>query len=147
MSPTVLLPVLLLATATACAAVPGPRERLPPADLAVEVSGTALEWADENPFDIEGSEGAVVIRDRAVTGRCHRRENHGAYRDRDEVVFWMAHTGEKGAICQAIAVIFGYEAVVRGLSAGEHTVRVEYIGHVSSDGAPGQPLQARVTVR
>jgi hypothetical protein len=147
MSWTRLLPVLLLATGSACAAVTGPGALLPPSDLPVEVRGSGLPMADEHPFSIEGAEGAVVIRDRAVTGRCHRRENHGAYRDGDEVVFWMAHTGARGSICQAIAMIFGYEAVVRGLPAGEFTVRVEYIGHVSSDRAPGQPHHARVMVR
>jgi hypothetical protein len=130
----------------ACALLTEPRPKLPPADLPVEMGPAELGF-DGSAFSIEGSEGAVIVRDRAITGECHRRESHGAYLDGDEVVFWVAHTGRRWTSCNLVGIVFGYEAIVGGLPPGEHPVRVDYIGDVSSDSYPRPDLRATVTVR
>jgi hypothetical protein len=138
--------LLGLLALSSCALLTEPRPALPPAELPVEMGPGELAF-EGSDFSIEGGEGVVVVRDRAITGECHRYENYGAYPDGDEVVFWIAHTGGRSRICTAIGIVFGYEAVVGGLTAGERAVRVEYIGHVGSDSYPRPDLRATVTVR
>jgi hypothetical protein len=141
----VVVPVVFLVAGCATATDPG--VPLPPADLPVTVQGSPVNW-DRNPLVVEGDVGSVRIRDRAITGRCHRDENHGAYRDGDEIVFWIAHTGAAaGEVCQAIGVIVSYEAVVGGVEPGEQRVRVDYIGQIGHDGDQRDALRSTVTVR
>jgi hypothetical protein len=146
MKPLAVILVLGLTSVAACALITEPRPELPPADLPVEMGPAELGF-EGSVFSIEGGEGTVVVRDRAITGVCHRYEDHGAYLDGDEVVIWIAHTGARSRICPDIGIVFGYEAVIGGLPAGERDVRVEYIGDVSSDSYPRPALSARVTVR
>jgi len=146
MKPFVLVPVVLLVSLAACALITEPRQELPPAELPVEMQAASLpEMPDA--FSVAGSEGAVIVRDRAITGVCHRHENHGAYLDGDEVVFWIAHTGRLRTPCQDIGLLRPYEARIGGLEPGEYGVRVDYIGEIDTDSYPRPDLRATVTVR
>jgi hypothetical protein len=136
------LPVL----AAACALLTEGRAKLPPAELPVEMHRLSLVAAPTSLFSVEGAENAVIVRDLAVTGVCHRHENHGAYLDGDEIVLWIAHTGSLRGDCPSVGTFRPYEAVISGLDPGDHRFRVDYIGQIDTFGHPRPGLSASVTV-
>jgi hypothetical protein len=144
MRPAALSLLLLLA---GCSHIVEPAESLPPAELPVQFDTTPTMMAETAA--IEGGVGAVTVRDRAITGICHRHENHGAYLRDGVVTFWIAHTGWRRGFgaCPDVGRLIPYRATVGGLQPGSYTVRVQYIGQISSDSYPRADLDQTVVVR
>ena len=136
--------LLLLVALGGCAFVP--EEPVPPAELPVAFAAIAPP-EERSAFAVQGGAGEIQVRDRTITGVCHRRERHGAYRRGDTVTFWIAHTGQKGEVCIALGIVAGYRATIGDLPPGEYLLRVEYIGDVNTDSYPRPALEQQVTVR
>ncbi len=127
-----------------CALMTADDFAFPPAELPVTVQTVPHQEITE--FAIVGDDGSVVIRDRAMTGICHKQERDGAYLRDGVLTFWRAHVGDKYEICPQVGRFAAYEAKVEGLAPGTYHVRVEYIGYISSDLYPRPQLEATVTV-
>jgi hypothetical protein len=138
------LSIGLVMLQVACGPLLEPEEGvLPPRELPVQFESIPQTAA----FHIQGAAGAVIVQDLAVTGPCPRREEHGAYRRGDVVTFWMAHIVLRGLECRLTAMSLPYRATILNVPAGTYTVRVEYIGQISSDRSPpSQNLEQQVTV-
>jgi hypothetical protein len=136
--------ILVLLLASGCAHMLGPDEALPPAELPVTFQSLL---PPDIFFAIEGGNGEITVQDRAITGICHQREAHGAYRRETTITFWIAHVGARENLCQSLGKFIPYRASIGNVPPGTYTVRVEYIGHINSDTYPRPDLEQQVTVR
>jgi hypothetical protein len=137
-------PLAALLAAGACTGVFAPeRPPLPPSTLPLTFA--AAPW--ETTFAVEAHQGAIVVRDRTITGVCHRYEDRGAYRDGEVVTLWIAHTGSGRDPCISVGRLDGYMATVSGLSPGSYRLRVQYIGDIDTGTHPRPPPETAVEVR
>lgn len=133
---------------TGCSQMLNPEDdELPPSNLAVEFESLTPHTTQ---FAVEVGAGSLTVQDRTITGVCHKHENRGAYREGTTVTLWIAHTGwnaGRNTVCPDIGAPGAYRATIRGLEPGDYLLRVQYIGHISSDTHPRPALEQQITIQ
>jgi hypothetical protein len=145
---------LVLVLATGCAgparggeehSTPPQREETSMPTVALTPTAPVAAAGEEHVATAEPSPGGIVVRGALPAPTpCHTLA--ATVEDAGPIVLRIAVTADPDAMCAQVIASLGYEAVVGGLPAGEHRLRVVH-AYPGSGWDEHTALEATVTVR